>query len=375
MLPNNDLCNRTVVVCSNYAWTVLNFRMPIIRRLKAEGYRVIVLTQFDGFENSIKSEVDEIRPLFISRKGLNPFIDVITILDFMRHLIALRPSFIFLFTIKPVIYGSLAARISKVKSIVTITGLGTVFIKDSWITKVVKILYKYSLSRVFAVFFQNDDDRYMFTSNNLVDPNICKVIPGSGVDLNKFFVTELPKDSVITFLLIARILWDKGVGEYVSAARKDKSKYPSAKFQLLGPLGVQNRTSISSEQVEDWEAEGIIEYLGETDDVMNYIDRASCIVLPSYREGISRVLLEGAAMGRPLIATNVPGCREVIEDGVTGFLCEPRNHNDLSKKMELMIKKTYQNLTEMGVRGRCKVEQEFNQDIVCDLYIDAISHK
>ena len=158
MLPNNDLCNRTVVVCSNYAWTVLNFRMPIIRRLKAEGYRVIVLTQFDGFENSIKSEVDEIRPLFISRKGLNPFIDVITILDFMRHLIALRPSFIFLFTIKPVIYGSLAARISKVKSIVTITGLGTVFIKDSWITKVVKILYKYSLSRVFAVFFQNDDD-------------------------------------------------------------------------------------------------------------------------------------------------------------------------------------------------------------------------
>ena len=127
--------------------------------------------------------------------------------------------------------------------------------------------------------------------------------------------------------------------------------------------------------MEDWEAEGIIEYLGETDDVMNYIDRASCIVLPSYREGISRVLLEGAAMGRPLIATNVPGCREVIEDGVTGFLCEPRNHNDLSKKMELMIKKTYQNLTEMGVRGRCKVEQEFNQDIVCDLYIDAISHK
>ena len=149
----NDLCNRTVVVCSNYAWTVLNFRMPIIRRLKAEGYRVIVLTQFDGFENSIKSEVDEIRPLFISRQGINPLIDFFTFLDFIRHLISLLPSYIFLFTIKPVIYGSLAARIIKIKSIVMITGLGTAFIKNNWITKLVKVLYKFSLSKVRTVFF------------------------------------------------------------------------------------------------------------------------------------------------------------------------------------------------------------------------------
>ena len=371
----NDLCNRTVVVCSNYAWTVLNFRMPIIRRLKAEGYRVIVLTQFDGFENSIKSEVDEIRPLFISRQGINPLIDFFTFLDFIRHLISLRPSYIFLFTIKPVIYGSLAARIIKIKSIVMITGLGTAFIKDNWITKLVKVLYKFSLSKVRTVFFQNNSDRSIFISNSLVDPNISKLTPGSGVDLNKFFVTKLPKESSITFLLIARMLWDKGVGEFVSAAREIKCKYPGARFQLLGPLGVQNRTSIPSKQMEDWVAEGVVEYLGETDDVTSYIDKACCIVLPSYREGTSRVLLEGAAMGRPLIASNVPGCREVIDDGITGFLCEPRNHNDLLKKMESMIEETYETRTAMGIRGRSKVEKEFNQDIVCDLFIDAINHE
>lgn len=375
MRSSNNVSNQTVVISSNYAWTVLNFRMPIIRRLKAEGYRVIVLTQFDGFENSIKSEVDEIRPLFISRKGVNPLIDFITILDFVRHLIALKPKYIFSFTIKPVIYGSLAARILKVKSIVMITGLGTAFIADSWITKVVKILYKHSLSRVSTVFFQNESDRSIFTSNNLVDPNICKITPGSGVDLNKFFANELPKESSMTFLLIARMLWDKGVGEFVSAARTVKFKYPNTRFQLLGPMGVQNRTSIPSKQMEDWIAEGTVEYLGETDDVINYIDKAGCIVLPSYREGTSRVLLEGAAMARPLIASDVPGCREVVEDGINGFLCEPRNHDDLSKKMEMMIEETYQSRKEMGIRGRNKVEQEYNQDIVCDLFIDAISHE
>ena len=168
------------------------------------------------------------------------------------------------------------------------------------------------------------------------------------------------------------MLWDKGIGEFVEAARTLKLKYPNTRFQLLGPLGVQNRTSIKNTEMKAWENEGIIEYLGETDDVTSYIEKACCVVLPSYREGTSRVLLEAAAMGRPLIAADVPGCREVVEDGVTGLLCKPRNYVDLSQKIELMLKLPYETRHVMGKKGRDKIENEFRQEIVCDLYIDAI---
>lgn len=372
MVPNKDLCNRTVVVCSNYAWTVLNFRMPIIRRLKLEGYKVIVLTQFDGYENQIGLEVDSIEPLFISRKGVNPFVDFLTFIDLTRHLLKFKPQIILTFSIKPVIYGSLAAKGLRISSMAMITGLGTAFITDNWITKVVKRLYRFSLSSASVIFFQNIDDRDVFVQHKLVDKEVCRLTPGSGVDIDKFAYSTLPNSPKFTFLLIARMLWDKGVGEFVEAAKIIKLKYPNTRFQLLGPLGVQNRTSIKNAEMKAWEDEGIIEYLGETEDVTSYIEKACCVVLPSYREGTSRVLLEAAAMGRPLIAADVPGCREVVEDGVTGLLCKPRNYVDLSQKIELMLKLPYESRYVMGKKGRDKIENEFRQEIVCDLYIDAI---
>ena len=364
----------TIVICSNYAWTIYNFRMPLIRRLKKEGYKVCVLTQFDGYESFIANEVDQIKPLFISRKGVNPLIDLLTILDFIKHFICLKPMLVLLFTIKPVIYGSIAARLMKVRSVVMITGLGTAFITDTWITKVVKNLYRFSLASVSTAFFQNMDDKDLFVRNRLVDPRVCRLTPGSGVDLDRFPLTDLPVNDEMSFLLIGRMLWDKGIGEFVDAARNIKSIYPNIRFQLLGPLGVENRTSISNEQMDEWQKDGIIEYLGETDNVETYIERACCVVLPSYREGTSRVLLEAAAMGRPLIATDVPGCREVIKDGVTGYLCRSGDYLDLSDKIELMLKLPYETRKIMGTKGRDKVENEFNQDIVCDLYINTIEN-
>ena len=364
--------SKTIVVSSNYAWTIYNFRMPLIRRLKKEGYKVCLLTQFDGYEKQIAPEVDVIKPLFISRKGVNPFVDFFTIIDFTRHFLKFKPDIILLFSIKPVIYGSVAAKISKIPSIVMITGLGTAFITNNWLTKVVKWLYRFALSSASIVFFQNFDDRNIFLQDKLVDEEVCKYSPGSGVDIDRFSYSMLPKTSEIIFLLIARMLWDKGIGEFVDAAKSIKLKFPHVRFQLLGPLGVQNRTSIKEAEVEAWENEGIIEYMGETDDVTKFIETASCVVLPSYREGTSRVLLEAAAMGRPLIATDVPGCREVVEDGVTGFLCMPRDYVDLSQKIELMLKLSHEVRQVMGARGREKIENEFRQEIVCDLYIDAI---
>jgi len=365
---------KTIIICSNYAWTIYNFRMPLIRRLNKEGYKICVLTQFDGYESLIANEVDQIKPLFISRKGVNPFIDFFTILDFVKHFIRIKPMLILLFTIKPVIYGSIAARLMRVRSIVMITGLGTAFITDTWITKVVKALYRFSLVSVATAFFQNVDDKDLFVGNRLVDSRICRLTPGSGVDLDKFSRADLPVNNEMTFLLIGRMLWDKGIGEFVDAARNIKSIYPNIRFQLLGPLGVENRTSISIQQIDEWQKGGVIEYLGETDNVVPYIARACCVVLPSYREGTSRVLLEAAAMGRPLITTDVPGCREVIEEGVTGFLCKSKDYLDLSDKIELMLKLPYESRRIMGAKGREKVENQFNQNIVCDLYIDAIEN-
>ena len=368
----NIASRKTIIVCANYAWTIYNFRMALIRRLKSEGYKVIVLTQFDGYEEQIRSEVDGIASLFISRKGVNPFVDLLTVADLVRHFISLKPDTFLGFSIKPVIYGSIAAKIFKTPSIVMVTGLGTAFISNNWITKVVKTLYRFSLSSALVIFFQNSDDRNIFINNKLVAKKICMDSPGSGVDIIRFSYSILPITTEFSFLLIARMLRDKGIGEFVEAARAVKLKYPNTRFQLLGPLGVQNRTSIKKKEVKAWENEGIIEYLGETDDVKSYIEHACCVVLPSYREGTSRVLLEAAAMGRPLIATDVPGCREVVEDGVTGFLCKPRDYVNLSEKIELMLKLPYETRRVMGVKGREKIETEFRQEIVCDLYVDAL---
>ena len=304
---------------------------------------------------------------------LNPFIDLITFFHIFGLLVKTRPALFLSFSIKPVIYGSIASKLLRVPTIAMITGLGTVFITDNWITKFAKELYRIALSSVSTVFFQNLDDKNLFLSNRLVHPKACRMTPGSGVDLVRFRPTKLPNKGKITFLLIARLLRDKGIKEFVEAATAASSEIPNAEFQLLGPLGVESRTAISSAQIGEWEKNSAVVYLGQTDDVMDYIDRATCIVLPSYREGTSRVLLEAAAMGRPIITTDVPGCREVVEQGENGFLCKPKDSIDLKNKMIKMASISHSERQEMGEKGRRKVEKEFDQDIVSRLYLDAIN--
>ena len=372
MSENN---NKIALVCSNYAWTIMNFRMPLIRRLKSEGYNVVVLTQFDGYESLISKEVAEVRKLFISRRGINPFIDILTVLDLLKHLIIIKPNIFLPFTIKPVIYGCAVAKLINIKSIVMITGLGTVFIQNTWVKHIVMALYRFALSSVRVVFFQNNDDKSLFIDHGLVSRDICYLIPGSGVDLDKFKFTKLPSSKELKFLLIGRMLWDKGVGEFVDAASQLNSRYKNISFQLLGPIGVQNRSAIPYSKIKEWQDDKIIEYLGETDNVAAFIADSSCVVLPSYREGTSKVLLEAAAMGRPIIASDVPGCREVVEDGNTGFLCRSNDASDLSKKIEMMISLPYATRSEMGRKGREKIKAEYRQEIVCDKYIEAIKNK
>lgn len=361
------------LICSNYAWTIVNFRLPLIKELKKNGHKVIVVTQYDGYEKEIIEHVDQVQPLFISRKGINPFVDIITIFNLAKIFIKFKPDQLLLFTIKPVIYGAIVAKFFKIKTIVSITGLGTSFISKNWLTGFVKFLYRFSLSSVKTVFFQNNDDKDLFLQQKLVESKVCKLIPGSGIDTNQFSYSPMPANKEITFILIARMLWDKGIGEYVEAAKLIKIHYPDTKFQLLGPLGVENRTAISKEQMAIWVEEGFIEYMGETRDVTKFIKTASCVVLPSYREGTSRVLLEAASIGRPIIASDAPGCREVVEDKITGLLCNPKDCYDLSEKLKTIINKTPEDLEIMGIKGRHKIERQFNHKIVNNIYLDEIN--
>jgi glycosyltransferase involved in cell wall biosynthesis len=370
---NSKECRaKKILVCSNYAWTVLNFRMPLILSLIDAGYDVCVLTQYDGYETLIENQGVSISPLYISRKGVNPFVDLGTFFSIFTTLVKLRPSYLLLFTIKPVIYGAIAARFCKIPAIVMMTGLGTSFISESWITKVVHSLYKLALRKVAVAFFQNTADRDLFEQRKLSNPSSVRLSPGSGIDLNRYRFQELRKREHVSFLLVARMVFDKGVREYVDAAQALKAKYPDVSFQLLGPLGVQNRTAISNETMSRWVERGAVTYLGETDDVSPYIQDSTCVVLPSYREGTSRVLLEAAALGRPIVTTDVPGCREVVDHGSNGFLCKVKDPYDLATQLEKLILLSHKSRKEMGLNGRRKIEQQFCSKVVSALYLEAI---
>lgn len=361
-----------ILLSSNYAWTILNFRLPLIESLINEGYRVEIITQYDGYEVELEKIVHKVHPLFISRMGINPIIDLITFVNFFICILRVKPQIFLPFTIKPVIYGSLAARLLRTNTLATITGLGTAFIKNNWITKLVKRMYQFSFDVSTHVFFQNSSDLDLFVNNGLVRNKQTALVPGSGIDTSQFISKKNPSSSPTSFILIARLLWDKGIGEYAEAAKKVKALYPDTKFNLLGPLGTENRSTISQEIINEFEREGIIDYLGDTNDVRPYYEDASCVVLPSYREGLSRVLLEAAAMSRPIIASDVAGCREVVDDHETGFLCNVRDSEDLSQKMIMFLALNNIDRIQMGTKGRIKVEKEFNIGKVCRQYLKVI---
>ncbi len=364
--------NKKIIICLNTSWNIFNFRLNLARSLKKAGYDVILVAPYDKYSETLKQEF-EYHNIFMNNKGTNPKEDIKTLIEFYKLYKAIKPDIVLNYTIKPNIYGNIACSLLSIKTINNISGLGTVFIKESLITKIVKSLYKYSLGKSSKVFFQNNDDKQLFIMNKLVQQNKCDLLPGSGIDTNKFSPLEYKKsDNIFRFLLIARMLWDKGIAEYVQAAKIIKQKYPAVEFQLLGSLDAINTTAISKEQIESWIENRLVTYLGVTDDVKEYIKKADCIVLPSYREGTPRTLLESASMAKPLISTDVPGCRDVVDDWINGFLCEIKNAEDLANKMEKMINLNLEERIAMGKAGREKMIKEFDESIVISKYLENI---
>jgi len=309
----------------------------------------------------------------MDNKGLNPITDFKLIKNITTIYYDLNPDLILHYTIKPVIYGSFSASKLGIPFINNITGMGTAFIKTNWLTFLVKFLYRLSQKNADHIIFQNVDDKNYFINKKLIPIYVpSDIIPGTGVDTGYFDIHPYPKSNSLTFLLVARILWDKGVGEFVHAARKVKAEFPDARFQLLGFLDVNNRTSIPRMDVCKWIDEDIIDYLGDTDDVRPYIKRAGCIVLPSYREGLPKSLLEAASMGRPIIATDVTGCREIVANGKNGFLCDVKDYQSLAEKIKTFIELPLEAKEKMGLEGRNIVEKRFDEKNVVPLIFSKI---
>ena len=238
---------------------------------------------------------------------------------------------------------------------------------------IVKILYRFSQKFSCKTFFQNPDDLDLFIRSKLVQPQKTGLLPGSGVDVNRFFPLKKRRSELFQFLLFGRLLWEKGIREYVEAAKIVKARIADVEFQLLGVVDDANPRCISESQLRVWEQDGYIVWLGSADDVRPFIAAADCVVLPSYREGTPRSLLEAASMGKPLITTNTPGCKQVVEDGENGYLCEAKDPIHLASVMEKMLNMSEERRMSMGEKGRNKMVVEFDEKIVSGKYLETIN--
>jgi len=366
---------RKIIICANTAWNLWNFRRNLISALVAAGYEVIALAPRDAFAERLASLGCRFEPTPMDNGGTNPLADAALYRRFRRFFRAERPHLFLSYTVKPNVFGSLAAHVCGVKVINNVAGLGAVFIRRSLVTHVVEFLYRRALRRSVCVFFQNEDDRRQFVHAGLVDAHKTQCLPGSGIDLSAYpFVPVTPAvGRKFRFLVVARMLWDKGIGEFVEAARTLRSDFPEVEWCMLGADDVANPAAIPRERLDAWLASGVVRYLGVRDDVRAELAQSDCVVLPSYREGTPRSLLEAAATGRPIITTDAVGCREVVDDRVNGLLCELRSATSLADKMRAILTMDFAQRERMGQAGRAKMEHEFDVALIVDKYLAAIA--
>jgi glycosyltransferase involved in cell wall biosynthesis len=369
--PFTDADPRPIACLSaNTTWYVVNFRSRLIESLIDQGWRVVVLSPPDRHVERLAALGAEHVPLTLDNAGTNPLRELGTLWRIRKALTRIKPSVVLTFTPKINIYLSLVARTLGVPVIANISGLGRAFVSGGWIEKVSRALYGVALRWPSTVFFQNEDDRAIFIKAGLVDADRTHRLPGSGVDVDRFSPRPKPQAGPFQFLLVARLLWDKGVGEFVEAARIVKARHPDVEFALAGFLDVDNPSAVPRSAVEEWEREGVIRFLGSFDDMVPVYAQADCVVLPSYyREGVPRSLLEAASMGKPVITTDSVGCRDTVEDGVTGFLVPPRNSGALGAQMLALFDQNDAGRAAISAASTLRIRQIFDEKIVLNAYI------
>ncbi|MBX0291425.1 glycosyltransferase family 4 protein [Hymenobacter sp. HSC-4F20] len=363
-----------VAIVINTSWNIWNFRRSLVRALQAAGHEVLAIAPPDDYSARLETELGcRYVPILMENKGTNPVKDAQLTRRFYRLYRRERPDVVLHYTIKPNIYGTLAAKLAGIPSVNNVSGLGTVFIVKNFVSRVALGLYRFAFKFPKRVFFQNDDDRQLFLQHGLVEARITDVLPGSGIDTHRFRpAPQFVRHEPFTFLMIARVLYEKGVEEYFEAARLVREARPGTRVQLLGGIDESGGVGVKRAVFEQWLQAGHVEYLGTSDDVAAHIRQADCVVLPSYREGTPKTLLEAAAMGKPIVTTDVPGCRETVVDGQNGLLCEVRNATDLAAKMRQVLELPAPELEQMGRAGRRLAEQKFDERIVLDKYLGVV---
>lgn len=363
-----------IAIVINMSWNIYNFRMSLVKALLREGHEVVAIAPEDAYSARLVAAGCRFVPLRMENKGTNPLQDLLLTKRFYDCYRQVQPDVILQYTIKPNIYGTLAARMARIPTINNVSGLGTVFIVQNVVSKVALRLYRFAFRFPAKVFFQNQDDQLLFVQHRLVNRQITDVLPGSGIDTVRFAPqTVFSRNQPFVFLMIGRVLYEKGVEEYVEASRLLQAEFPEVRFQLLGALDEAGNIGVKREVLERWVAEGLLQYLGTTDDVAGVIAAADCVVLPSYREGTPKTLLEAAAMGKPLIATDVAGCKETVVNGSNGFLCKAKSARDLASKMRQMLHLDDGTLHQMGQSSRKLAVEKFDERFVIDKYLEAIA--
>ena len=361
-----------IVIAYNTCWYVYNFRRPLIRALKERGYEVTVFAPRDEYTDRIVAEGVSFREMPIENKGKNPLSELKTLFAFRRVYKELKPEIALQYTIKPNLYGSLAARTLGLPVINNVTGLGEAFVSGGITELVARGLYTVAFKRVSRVFFQNPDDMDLFLQDWLVRPGQADLLPGSGVDTTRFAPLPRP-DGPFTFLQIGRLLKAKGGEDLIGAAGIVKARRPDVRFAFLGRYDPADPNSVDPEVFERARDAGLVDHWGEADDVRPLIARADCVVLPSYyREGTPRSLLEAASMAKPLVAADSVGTREPVAAGRNGYLHRPRDAADLAEKLMAILNLNEAELLAMGKESRAFMQERFEESIVIDKYLEAV---
>lgn len=369
---------KAVIIASNTMWYLKNFRLPLMLELRARSVSVVAVARADDSADALRAAGLRTLDLPMARKGMNPLGDLGTFARFVRVYRKERPAVVLHNTIKPVIYGSLAARATGVPCILNmVPGLGYVYADNTLgrvlLRRLVEALYRLALASSRTVFFQNRDDRDHFVGRRLVDATRAVVTNGSGVDLKHFAYTPPRRaEGECVFLFVGRLLKDKGVLEFLAAARRLHARVPAARFRLLGFLDEGNPSGISRADLDEHTVPGSIDYLGSATDVRPALRDADVVVLPSYREGVPKALLEAMAVGRPIVTTDAPGCREVVAPGVNGLLIPPRNAEALETAMASLVSDPGRR-EAMGRAGRTIAEERFDVRAVNAMILSAMN--
>jgi len=367
---------RRVAFVANTSWSIYKFRLYLIERLLKEGFTIYVLAPRDPYSGKFEDlkGLTYIELHHFHGKSLSPIKDLLLYRELHQHYCQLRPHLIFHYTIKANLYGTRAAARAGIPSVSVITGLGYAFAGKGWIQRIVKMGYRRQLRKSTETWFLNADDREVFISQRLVPPEKTFLLPGEGVDTEHFFPSPYESDKkTVTFLLIGRLIRHKGIFEYARAAEQLRQQGLPVRCQLLGFYDDNSPVAIRQKQILQWTGQNIITYLGDADDVRPSISAADCIVLPSYREGMPLSLLEGASMCKALIATDTPGCRSIIDNGINGYLCREKDATHLAQKMADYYHLPAAQKRQMGIEGRNRVLQHYTRESIAAIYLDKIN--